>query len=208
MTSPTKYVKGDWKAVCDSCGQRFLASELRKRWDGLMVCSKDYEPRHPQDFVKGRTEEQSVPWSRSESETYSYVAIDYDRTLIDVLGLRETISKVVGKVISDSLSFNEAVVVLRILNQAASDTMSVSESVSKTISKVLSDTLTITESLSITSRPAFSDSMTIGEVVSLYFSFVRNLSDSMSISEQVVTSILTENLNSLNSRSMNFSSLG
>jgi hypothetical protein len=32
-----------------------------------MVCSKDWEPRHPQDFVRGITDIQAVPWSRPES---------------------------------------------------------------------------------------------------------------------------------------------
>lgn len=65
MSYKSSYSKGDWKAVCDSCGREFKASELRKRWDGLMVCSVDYETRHPQDFVRGVLDTQVVPWNRS-----------------------------------------------------------------------------------------------------------------------------------------------
>lgn len=112
MASPTKYVKGDWKAVCDSCGQRYLASELRKRWDGLMVCSKDYEPRHPQDFVKGRAEEQSVPWSRSESTDYQFEPIDYGKQFYDhVRSDLETFSRQVDyiRTFSENVSYIESV---------------------------------------------------------------------------------------------------
>lgn len=61
-----RYRKGDWKVICDRCGLQFHASELRRTWDGLYVCRADYEPRHPQDFVKGIPDKQSVPWTRTE----------------------------------------------------------------------------------------------------------------------------------------------
>lgn len=55
------YRPGDHWKVCDVCGFRYRASETRKRWDGLMVCEADFEERHPQDFVRGRTDRQRVP---------------------------------------------------------------------------------------------------------------------------------------------------
>ena len=55
---------GDWKAVCDVCGVVFHGSELRRRWDGFMVCSDDYEQRHPQDLIRLRPERTSLPWAR------------------------------------------------------------------------------------------------------------------------------------------------
>ena len=58
---------GDWNAVCEVCDFEFKASELRKRWDGAYVCKEDYEPRHPSDFYRGRTEDTSVPWTRPEA---------------------------------------------------------------------------------------------------------------------------------------------
>jgi len=68
MSSPTRYVKGDWKAVCDVCGFRFDASKLKTRWDGLKTCSNCFEERHPQDFVRAKVDIQAVPWTRPESE--------------------------------------------------------------------------------------------------------------------------------------------
>lgn len=73
MSSP-RYKKGDWNAVCDSCGQRFKMSQLRERWDGLMVCSKDFEDRHPQDFVRAKADGQAVPVTKPES-TDTFVGV-------------------------------------------------------------------------------------------------------------------------------------
>jgi hypothetical protein len=36
------------------------------RWDGLMVCSGDWEPRQPQDFVHGVADKQAPPFTRAE----------------------------------------------------------------------------------------------------------------------------------------------
>jgi hypothetical protein len=58
------YRKGQWNAICDECGQKFKASEMKKRWDGLMVCRADWNIRQPQDFVRGIPDPQAVPWSR------------------------------------------------------------------------------------------------------------------------------------------------
>lgn len=37
-----------------------------RTWDGLYVCAEDFETRHPQDFVRGRKDNQSVPNPRPE----------------------------------------------------------------------------------------------------------------------------------------------
>jgi hypothetical protein len=60
------YRHGDWLATCDRCGREFYASQLRREWTGLMVCSGDWDPRHPQDFKRGVPDRQAVPWSRPE----------------------------------------------------------------------------------------------------------------------------------------------
>lgn len=67
--SYTPYLKrGTWNAVCDVCGFVFKSDQLIKTWNGLYVCKDDYEPRHPQDFVKGVKDDQSVAWTRTEGE--------------------------------------------------------------------------------------------------------------------------------------------
>jgi hypothetical protein len=38
----------------------------KRRWDGLIVCPKDFEHRHPQDFVRARADKIAVPFSRRD----------------------------------------------------------------------------------------------------------------------------------------------
>ena len=65
----TKYIKGDYNAICDRCGYKFKASEMKRTWDNLFVCVYGcWEPRHPQDFVKGKADKQVVPIARAEQE--------------------------------------------------------------------------------------------------------------------------------------------
>lgn len=61
------YIPGDFYRICDVCGFKVRASETSKRWDGLMVCKADWEPRHSQDFVRGRRDKQTVPNPRPEA---------------------------------------------------------------------------------------------------------------------------------------------
>lgn len=68
------FVLGDTKACCDVCGFNFKGSQLRKRWDGAMVCSKDYEVQHPQDKIQIRSERNNVKDARPEP-TIRYLAV-------------------------------------------------------------------------------------------------------------------------------------
>src|SRR3990167_10513331 len=60
------YKPGDWNAICDVCGFKFKASQLRKRWDGLMVCDIDWESRHPQELIRPIPDDPKLPWTRPE----------------------------------------------------------------------------------------------------------------------------------------------
>lgn len=60
------FILGDTNAICDTCGFKFKGSQLRKRWDGPMVCSSCWEPRHPQDMIKAVTERNNVKDARPE----------------------------------------------------------------------------------------------------------------------------------------------
>lgn len=57
---------GDYSAICDVCGFKFKASTLKERWDGLKVCSKDWEARHPQEFLRVIPEQNKLVWTRPE----------------------------------------------------------------------------------------------------------------------------------------------
>jgi len=59
------YKPGNWLAICDRCGFRYLSGQLKLEWTGLRTCHDCWEPRHEQDFVKG-VKESTIPWSRPE----------------------------------------------------------------------------------------------------------------------------------------------
>lgn len=57
---------GSWNVVCDQCGEKYKSHQLRKQWDGLMVCKRCWEPRHPQDLIRPIKDDPGVPWSRPD----------------------------------------------------------------------------------------------------------------------------------------------
>lgn len=48
-----RYVPGTYKRSCDVCGFSYLRSEMKKRWDNLIVCDEDFEPK-PEHLRKRR----------------------------------------------------------------------------------------------------------------------------------------------------------
>lgn len=62
------YVSGAWKAECDRCGFDYLNTELRKEWTGLRVCNKCWDPRHPQEYLRGKADRQAPPWTRPDKD--------------------------------------------------------------------------------------------------------------------------------------------
>lgn len=70
------YKSGDWNAVCDVCGFRFKSSKLRKRWDGLMVCDKDFEYDHPQKYIKVEETSQAAQWTRQDDAS-NFITVCY-----------------------------------------------------------------------------------------------------------------------------------
>lgn len=69
------FVLGDFNSICDECGFKYKGSQLKKRWDGAMVCQKDWEPRHPQDLIKLNQERNAVKDPRPEPE-HHFVALN------------------------------------------------------------------------------------------------------------------------------------
>ena len=72
----TYYKPGSWNAICDLCGFKFKAEELKLRWDGARVCKDDFELRHPADFIKIPSEQAVPPWTRPEPAP-NYLFGDY-----------------------------------------------------------------------------------------------------------------------------------
>ena len=59
---------GTWRVICDVCGFEFPSDQVKKRWDGLITCSKDYEQKHPQLSLRAKPEKIGVPFARPEPE--------------------------------------------------------------------------------------------------------------------------------------------
>ena len=65
----TNYVAipGDFNAICDVCGKKTKSSEIQRRWDGLLVCSDDWEERHPLDMPRPPyRDDKAIPFTRPE----------------------------------------------------------------------------------------------------------------------------------------------
>jgi hypothetical protein len=65
----THFSAGDHNAICDVCGRKYKSSDLRKRWDGLLVCKRDWEVRHPQDYVRARKDKITPNKLRPKDDT-------------------------------------------------------------------------------------------------------------------------------------------
>lgn len=58
------YRPGDHLVVSDRSGRTFWRSECIKEWNGSLVHRSEYEPRHPQDLVRARSDKISVEDAR------------------------------------------------------------------------------------------------------------------------------------------------
>lgn len=82
---------GKWLVLCDRCGFRRTSDQIVKTWDGYMVCAPSIKPgcfetRHPQDFVRDKPDDQSVPFTRSEGADV-FRTVD---TIAPSVGVQET----------------------------------------------------------------------------------------------------------------------
>jgi hypothetical protein len=55
------------RAICDRSGFEFPIGEMRREWNGLLVHKSFWEPRHPQDMLRPRTEGPPPRLTRPES---------------------------------------------------------------------------------------------------------------------------------------------
>ena len=56
--------EGDYWVIDDITGFKVRASQTRKMWDGKRVSEKNYETRHPQEFVRAPHDPQTVKDAR------------------------------------------------------------------------------------------------------------------------------------------------
>lgn len=70
---------GKWLVICQVCGWKKPSDQIKRRWDGVLVCEEDFETRHPQEFVRPRPDEQKVPFTNPEP-TDTFVDVTFDQT--------------------------------------------------------------------------------------------------------------------------------
>lgn len=76
------YIPGDNYFLCPVCGLKKRVSDGQRRWDREYVCKDDWEPRHPQEFMRGRHDRMKAPISRPEpTDTF----IEVTDTTVDEL---------------------------------------------------------------------------------------------------------------------------
>lgn len=59
-----------YHVICDRCGFKYWNYEVSKEWTGLMVCHPCWDPRHPQEFLRGVKEKRVVPNPRPRPTDY------------------------------------------------------------------------------------------------------------------------------------------
>ena len=144
------FSSGQWNFYCDVCGRKLKSGEGRKRWDGYMVCSDDYETRHPQDFLRTKPDRQSVPWSRPKNPD-QFVVMNYAYSLpadgSDTPNITDQIvtSTVYVRSLADSATMSDnAIQVFQ-----TSDSATMADTLATTISyyRTLTDSLTAADYL-------------------------------------------------------------
>lgn len=60
----SEYIPGDNLLISDRSGRVMRRSEARVQWNGLVVHESEWEPRHPQEFVRGVKEDIVAPEPR------------------------------------------------------------------------------------------------------------------------------------------------
>ncbi len=48
------YKEGSWNVICDSCGKKRKREQVKRTWDGFMMCTIEHcwYPKHPNDMPR------------------------------------------------------------------------------------------------------------------------------------------------------------
>lgn len=66
---------GDYNVQCDRTGFKMKRSQCRQEWNNLIVRKESWEPRHPQDFIRSKPDQQQVPDPRPGGDDV-FLAVD------------------------------------------------------------------------------------------------------------------------------------
>ena len=207
MSYKSNWANGGWLVICDACGRKFKESELRQRWDGLMVCRGDWEVRQPQDYVRGVADIQAPPYVRPEQQN-SFLPFDFTQYPVEELPVEERVAKNFNKVdynySATSATLNGDPLNTLALNALGSylpdpEQLLFSEDYYFEWGKDFSESLSISETNTFVINKYFSEAIPLGETVyedetevtieslavveSLGKMFGKGLSESFSIAE-------------------------
>jgi hypothetical protein len=192
--SKNKYVSGQWNLICDICGKKIKAGEAKHRWDGFVVCERDFEHRHSQDFVRARQDKISVPFTRPRPVDSFRELISYQDTIIvsdddhaDDYFVYDVSNKYfLEDYILDPIAFT----ITMKWNRPFEDTITIVESCDHQLTKPFTDSVSILDSVFIGSvyRSSFSDTVTTSDTGTI---FQTTYVDGTYFSEQYVGTIYT-----------------
>lgn len=98
------YRLGGFYRISDRTGFAVRAEHTRGQWNGIITELETWEPRQPQDLVKGRADNQTVPYPRSNSPA-TFVGPIY-LTVADALAPKAfyiTLDSVAGVSLNDEI---------------------------------------------------------------------------------------------------------
>ena len=67
---------GHW-VECQRTGRVVRNYDIRKEWTGLLVAKEEWEPRHPQEFIRGIVDNPSAQGYKNSETTGTDVGLDY-----------------------------------------------------------------------------------------------------------------------------------
>jgi hypothetical protein len=189
MSKGWSFTSGQWLAICDSCGEKHKSGDLRKRWDGFMVCQPCWEPRHQQDFLRTRPDHQAVPWSRPQLvEAFRNVLGE-----VELLSITDTVQTLANYylVVQDQFDVVDNFLTLRMFD--ASDSLSLTDSAQNSILVPVRDLVELDDD---DDGQYFAESYLVDnyDYVKLGIVFNRSIvkivSDSFSLADSALSSII------------------
>ncbi len=85
MGTELKYIPGSWYRICERTGFATRADRTKREWQGLFVRKEVFEPRQPQDFVRGVQDIQTVPYARPRPADV-FIQTETGSSLFEVYG--------------------------------------------------------------------------------------------------------------------------
>lgn len=157
------YIAGEHNLICDVCSKKIKSHEGKMRWDGFFVCKEDWEPRHPQDFIRAKVDKITVPMIRPiPNEPFKLLQGIFDlHKYEDPIEISVNFSRS----LSDDNILQDSLVISRDIS--LTDSITYTENFSKNLDYIIVDNNTLTEILAKDILTSVTDTNTLLESFSL-----------------------------------------